>query len=146
MQLRETTSETLLGMDLGERFALLDEASVEGVEELLQIVHLLLQVSTYVRIGHQHTVCRTLRDDRHALDILHQLYRTAHRRKGLVLHQLHTLRIIDQCVACDACTTLISSAKAPIDDHQLATSSDRFLALGDLDRHVSIDDVTVFAF
>ena len=42
MQLRETTSETLLGMDLRERLALLDEPSVEGMEEFLQIVHLLL--------------------------------------------------------------------------------------------------------
>lgn len=118
----------------------------EGIEQLLQVVNLLGQLATYVGIGYTHTMGRHLNYLRCRLDVGTFLYGIKGRRERLVLNEYKSTAMVDKCVSGYARLLMISLREASVNNHKLAVGLDRILAIAYMYGHMTVDNMTIFAF
>ena len=124
-----------------ESIPLLHQTTAEGYQELLQLVHLLANLTTLVGIPHHHALLGVIHQEDGGFDVETFLDGFLPALEGFVLHQLEAMTMIHQGIACNASSRLVGLREATIDDQQFAIGLDGFLALDGAHRHMTIDDM-----
>ena len=123
----------------------LDDAMAVGVEELAEFFYLLLKLAALVGVADTDATPHHLHNLRTALDVGTFGNGILSAGEWLVLDELEASAVIDQRIACDARSVVISLGKAAVDDHQHAVGLDGVLALAGMNGDVSVDDVAVLS-
>ena len=126
-------------------FVLLDQPVAVGVEQVLQVRDLLLQLFPLVGVLHHLPVRAQLDDDGGGSDVGAFLDGLGGGLERLVLHEQEAARMVDQRVSGDARLRVVRPGEAPVDDQQLAVRLDGGLALDRAHGDVPVDDVPVLA-
>ena len=116
-----------------------------GVEQFAQLRDLLHDIASTVGVSHLHALARHLHDLHFALDVRAVDDGLPRASERLVLYQLESSGVIDQCVSGDAGGLVIGFSKSAVNHHQASFGFDGCLACSDVHGHVSVDDVPVFA-
>ena len=125
--------------------AFADEALAVGEEETTEVVDAGGDFATFVGLAHHDTLGAHLDEMAGGTDVSALANGVLGAGEGLMLHQLHATRMIDQGVARDARDALIGFRKTAIDDNEFATGLQWALALGRVNGSMAVDDVAVSA-
>ena len=122
---------------------LLDRAGTVGGEQARKVFDALQKRFADVRICNAFTGVRRIDGLLRGVDIHLGTDRLVDRHERIVARKDHVLRVVDQRIARDARCGLVCLRHAAVDDEDASVRLDRGLALLDLDRHVSVDDVRI---
>ena len=121
------------------------EAVAVGIEQLLEVGYLSLQLAAGVGVGYEHTVGRHLHYLRGALDVGAAQYGVLSAGEGLMLHKLESAAVVHEGVAGYAGLLVVGLREASVYHHEAALGLDGVLAAGGVHGHVAVDDVAVGA-
>ena len=122
---------------------LLDRTGAVGGEQARKVLDALQKC--FADVGVRDALARSRRIDNllRAVNVGFGADRFVDRHERVVTRKDHALRVVDQRVARNAGRGLVCLRHAAVDDEDASVRLDRGLALLDLDRHVSVDDVRI---
>ena len=114
-----------------------------SIEQQFEVADLLEQLLAHIRIADEHTLAGEVGKLYAVVDIRSGTYSLLAALELLVLHQLYAERVVDECVAGDACLLLVWFAESSVDDESFAFGTGRCFAFDSTNGDMSVDDTAI---